>query len=100
VEVEHREDEERGDGGGCDAANDVPDVLRRDVAPPAVVEPEEHEDGQRDPEHERDHVPLEVAVVVDRPPRPLEAEVPGERPGGDDERRVDRDLPEPVPIDG
>ena len=45
-----------------------------------------------------DDVPLEVAAVVDRR-LIVEAEVPGQEPRSDDERGVDADLPQPVPVD-
>ncbi len=99
VKVEQREDEEGGDGCHGDATDRPPHVLRGHVAPPAVVEAEGDEDRNLDREDESDHIPLEVAVVVDRPPRPLEAQVPREHPGRDDQPGVHADLPEPVPVD-
>ena len=99
MEVEDREHDEGGDHGNGPAAQDAPHVLRRDVPPPAVVEAEGDEDRQHDPDHEDDDVPLQVAVVVDGPVG-VEADVPGEHPGGGDERRVDGDLPQTMPVDG
>ena len=99
VEVEQREDEEGGDGRRRDAAYDPPHVLRRDIAPPAVVEAEREEHRQLDREDQREDVPVEVAVVVDGAGVAVEAHVPGDRPGGDDQERVGGDLPEPVPVD-
>jgi hypothetical protein len=99
VEVECREDEERGDGRDDDTAKHAPHVLRRHVPPPAVVEAEGDEDGQRHADDECDHVPLEVPVVVARPVA-VEADVPGDDPRGGDQRRVDDDLPEPMPVHG
>ena len=100
VEVEQCEDEERGDGRRRDASYHPPHVLRRDVAPPAVVEAEREEHRQLDRENESEDVPVEVAVVVDGARVAVEADVPGERPGRDDQQGVDADLPEPVPVDG
>ena len=54
--------------------------------------------GELDPDDEDDDVPLEVAVVVDGPVA-VEADVPGEHPRGGDQRGVDGDLPETVPVD-
>ena len=99
VEVEQREDEEGGDGCHGDATDGPPHVLRGHVAPPAVVEAEGDEDRKLDREDESDDVPLEVAVVVDRPPRTLEAQVPREHPRRDDQPGIRADLPEPVPVD-
>ena len=100
VEVEEREDEEGGDDGRADSPEDAPHVLGRDVPPPAVVEAEGDEDGEHDADDEQDDVPLEVAVVVDRPRVALEAHVPRRHPGERDQRRVDGDLPEAVAVDG
>ena len=100
MEVEQCEDEEGGDDGGRHTAQDAPHVLRRDVPPPAVVEAERDEHRDRDPDDEDHDVPLEVAVVVAGPRVALEPDVPGEHPRGRDERGVDRDLPEPVSVDG
>ena len=99
VKVEEREDEEGRDHRHGDAAQHSPHVLRRDVPPPAVVEAEGDEDGQRDPDHERDDIPLEVAVVVARPVR-VEADVPRDDPRCGDQGRVDRDLPQAVAVHG
>ena len=100
MEVEQRKDEIRGDDRGCDAPENAPHVLRRDIAPPAVVEAEGDEDREHDPHDEHDDVPLEVAIVVARPRVALEADVPGRHPGECDERRVDGYLPEAVAVDG
>ena len=93
VDVEQREDEEHGERREHDAAERGPHVARRDVAPPAVVEAREREDGQLDRDDEQDDLPVEVPVVVDGAPL-VEAEAPREPPGGRDDRRVDGDLPE------
>ena len=85
------------DGDGP-AAEHAPHVLRRDVPPPAVVEAEGEEDRQHDPDHEDDDVPLQVAVVVDGPVA-VEADVPGEHPCCGDQRSVDGDLPQTMPVD-
>ena len=98
VEVEQREDEKRRDDRCRHAAQHAPHVLRRDVAPPAVVEAERDEDREHDPDDEDDDVPLEVAVVVAR--SRVEADVPGEDPGRGDERGVDRDLPQAMAAHG
>ncbi len=92
MEVEDREDDEGGDHGDRSAAQHSPHVLRRDVAPPAVVEAEGDEDREHDPDHEDDDVPLQVAVVVHGPVA-VEADVPREHPRGGDQRGIDRDLP-------
>ena len=99
VEVEQGEDEVGRDHRDRDAAEDSPHVLRRDVAPPAVVEAEGDEDREHDPDDEHDDVPLEVAVVVHGPRVALEADVPGEHPRGRDQRRVDGDLPQAMSVD-
>ena len=98
VELEEREHEEGRDHCRNHTAEHAPHVLRRDVAPPAVVEAEDDEDRQRDADDQDDDVPLEVTVVVHGPVA-VEADVPGEDPGSDDQRRVDGDLPQPMSID-
>ncbi len=100
VEVEEREHQERGDDGGRHASKRTPHVLRGHVAPPAVVEAEGDEDREHDPDHEQDHVPLEIAVVVHGPRVAFEADEPGEDPRSSDQRGVDRDLPQSVSVDG
>src|SRR5262249_6128011 len=84
---------------GRDTAEDPPHVLCGHVTPPAVVEAEGDEHGERDADDEHDHVPVEVAIVVSRPVG-VEADVPRDDPGRGDQRRVDRDLPEAVPVHG
>jgi hypothetical protein len=49
MEVEQREDEERGDDRHEDAADRAPHVACRDVPPPAVAEAEGDEDGSMTP---------------------------------------------------
>ena len=98
VEVEDGEDDEGGDDRDDDTADRSPHVLRRDVAPPAVVEAEGNEDRKHDPEHECDDIPFEIAVVVPRPGS-VEAHVPGELPRQDDQGGIGDDLPEPVSVD-
>ncbi len=98
MEVEQREDEERGDRGRSHASGGAPDVTRRDVPPPAVVEAGGDEDRDRDRDDEQHDVPIQVAAVVDRRLL-IEPEVPRQEPGGYDERCVHADLPQPVPVD-
>ena len=80
MQLEEREDDERGERGERDAAERRPHVPRRDVPPPAVVEAGEREHGQLDPDDDEDDLPVEVAVVVDRPAL-VEPQQPGEHPG-------------------
>ena len=98
MEVEEREDEERGDDRRGDAAQHAPHVLRRDVAPPAVVEAEGDEDREHDRDDEQDDVPFQVAVVVAG--TRVEAHVPGRDPRERDQRGIDGDLPESMAVDG
>jgi len=85
------EDQEREGDGDHHPAENVPHIPQGYVAPPAVVEAEGDEDGEHEPHHEDDDVPIEIAVVVARPM--VEADVPGEDPGSSDQARVDHDLP-------
>ena len=93
--VEHEVRERRRDR---DAAEGAPHVARRDVPPPAVVEAEEHERRQLDRDDERDDVPVEQVPVEDRR-RLVETEEERQTPRGDDQRRVEDELPDPVPVD-
>src|SRR5262249_12874223 len=71
---------------------------RRDVAPPAVVEAEQDEDRKLDHDDHGDHLPRQQVAVVDR--RLLvERQEEGEAPGGDDQQRVEQELPEAAPAD-
>jgi len=98
MDVEEGEDEEDRDRPEHDAPEHGPHVAGRDVAPPAVVEARQREDGQLHGDDEEDDRPVEVAVVVDRAAL-VEAEAPGEPPRARDDRRVDGDLPDRVPVD-
>ena len=93
-----REDEEHDERRGDDPARRAPHVARRDVAPPAVVEAEEREDRELDRRDEAEHLPADVALVVDRQ-LGVEAEPEGEEPGGDDDREVCRQLRQPMPVE-
>ena len=99
VHLEQGEDEEDRDRRQRDAACDPPHVARRDVAPPAVVEPRRHEHGELHRDDQQHHAPLQVPVVVDGSPL-VEAQLPGEVPRGGNEERVDRDLAEAVAEEG
>ena len=94
VHVEEGEDEEDRDRREGDTTQRAPHVPRRDVAPPAVVEPRQREDGQLQADDEEHDRPVEIPVVVHR--ARLETEVPGEPPGGRDQRCIDGDLPDRV----
>ncbi len=95
---ERVEDEVRDRRGRGDAAKRAPHVARRDVAPPAVVEAEEHERREVDRDDERDHLPVEQVPVEDRR-RLVEAQEERQLPRGDDQDRIERKLPDPVSID-
>ena len=82
-----------------DAAERSPHVPRRDVAPPAVVEAEEDEDGELDPDDEQQDRPVEVASRR-RPGRVWSKRSCNARyQACGDERRVGRELPEPMPVE-
>ena len=98
VELEEAEDEEHDERRGDDAARGAPHVARRDVAPPAVVEAGEGEDGELDRRDEAEDLPAEVALVVDGQVG-VEAEPEREVPGGDDDREVCRQLRQPVAVE-
>src|SRR5207249_5378288 len=74
-----------------------PHVVRRDVAPPAVVEAEEHERRELDRDHERDDLPVEQVPVEDRC-RLVEAQEERQPPGGDDQDGIEENLPRPVSV--
>ena len=93
--VENEVGERRGDRH---AAGGAPHVAGRDVAPPAVVEAEQDEGAELERDDERDDVPVEQVPVEDRR-RLVEAEEERQPPGGDDQRRIEDDLPDPVPVD-
>ena len=97
VEVQQREGEEDRDDSGGHAAQDAPHVLRRHVAPPAVVEAEGDEDRERDDDDAEDDVQLQIPVVVPGPR--VEAHVPGRDPRERDQRGIDGDLPEAMSVD-
>ena len=97
MDREDREDEVDDKRAEPDTAQRTPHVARRDVSPPAVVEAGEDEDGELDRHHEQDDRRVEVAVVVARS-RLVEAKVPGEPPRQRDDPRIDRNVPEPMPV--
>src|SRR5205823_14525258 len=74
-----------------------PHVARRDVAPPAVVEAEEHEDDQLHRNHEPDRL-HEQRVVVGRDLR-VEAKPERQVPRRGDQGRVGEQLPDAMPVD-
>src|SRR5919106_1639186 len=85
---------------GChgDGAGDGPHVPDGEVPPPVVVEPEEDEHADLDRDHDHDGL-LEEALVTGGDPV-VEAKSERQVPGGPDQRRVHRDLPDPVPVQG
>ncbi len=93
--VQHEIRERAGDR---DAAEEPPHVARRDVAPPAVVEAEDHERREVDHDDERDHPGVEQVPVVDRG-RLVEAQEERQAPRRRDQDRVEDELPDPVPVD-
>ncbi len=93
--VEHEVGQRRRDR---DAAERTPHVTRRDVPPPTVVEAEEHERRQLDRDDESDDVPVEQVPVEDRC-RLVEPKEEREPPRSDDQRGIEDDLPDPVPVD-
>ena len=93
--VENEVRERRGDD---DAAGSAPHVTGRDVPPPAVVEAGEHERRELDRDDERDDLPVEQVPIEDRR-RLVEAEEERQPPRGDDQDRVEDELPDPVAID-
>jgi hypothetical protein len=82
--VERQVDEQRRDD---DTARRAPHVARRDVPPPAVVEAEEDEDGELDPEDDRERLPREE-VLVERRNRLVEADPERQPPRGGDQDRI------------
>ena len=93
--VQHEVDEQRRDD---DAARRAPHVPRRDVAPPAVVEAEEDEDRELDPEHEQ-RTSASRAGACRRTGRLVEADPEREPPRGDDQDRVGEQIEDAVPGD-
>src|SRR5262249_51858783 len=80
-----------------DTTRRAPHVACGDVAPPAVVEAEEDEDHQLDPDDDQ-HRLRKQRVVIPRNAL-VEAELEGEPPGERDQSAISDDLPDSVAID-
>src|SRR5439155_673882 len=78
-----------------DATRGSPHVARRDVAPPAVVEAEDDEHRELDPEHDRERLPREEVLVEGRD-RLVEADPEREPPCDCDQDRVGDQIEDPV----
>ena len=93
--VQDQVDEQRRDDH---AARRAPHVARRHVAPPAVVEAEEDEDGELDPDDDRERLPREQ-VLVERRNALVEADPERQPPRGRDQDRVGEEIEDAVSRD-